>query len=75
MVGEVNRLKLIRLTRSTTTHAGVVLRVRIVLAASEGVANSTIAELVGVSAPTVLKWGGRHHLAGLAGLNDLERSG
>jgi transposase len=53
----------------------VVVRARIVLAAGEGLANSVIAERVGVSVPTVLKWRGRYQRAGLAGLSDLERPG
>lgn len=50
-------------------------RARIILAAAEGAANTTIAAEVGVCVDTVRKW--RHRFAehGVAGLKDLERSG
>lgn len=63
------------LLRSTTAPVGVVKRARIVLLASEGIANTRIAELVDASVVTVLKWRGRYEQAGLAGLVDAGRSG
>lgn len=50
-------------------------RARIILLAAEGVANYRIAEQVGVSMPTVLKWRQRFQSDGLSGLADQRRSG
>ncbi|MEU4675329.1 helix-turn-helix domain-containing protein, partial [Amycolatopsis sp. NPDC023774] len=49
-----DRERLLSLTRSSSVRAGVAQRARIVLLAAEGVANSVIAERVGVSRPTVI---------------------
>ncbi|NCD20301.1 MAG: IS630 family transposase, partial [Actinobacteria bacterium] len=51
-----DREELERWTRATTVRAGLALRARIVLAAAEGEANERIAQRVGVSKVTVLKW-------------------
>ena len=51
------------------------IRARIVLAAAEGAANTEIAAEVGVHVDTVRKWRRRFAAAGLAGLEDLPRSG
>ncbi|QTX06197.1 IS630 family transposase [Agromyces archimandritae] len=61
--------------RSTTVSAGAVKRARIVLLASEGVANTRISELADASVVTVLKWRSRYAEQGLAGLRDAERTG
>jgi len=61
--------------RSTTVSAGAARRARIVLLASEGIANTRIAELVGATVVTVLKWRGRYEEGGIAGLEDAARSG
>ena len=50
-------------------------RARIVLLASQGVANALISELVGVSRPTVNLWRGRYLEHGLEGLVDIPRPG
>jgi transposase len=50
-------------------------RARIVLLAAQGVSNTAIASMVGVSRPTVILWRNRYAQAGIAGLGDLERSG
>ncbi|MBM7369549.1 IS630 family transposase [Gordonia hydrophobica] len=71
--GDVVELE--RLLRSTSTPAGLVRRARIVTLAAEGMANSRISEVVGVSVPTVLKWRERYLFDGMAGLLDAERSG
>jgi transposase len=63
------------LTRSSTVKAGLALRARIVLAAADGEANERIAERVGASKVTVLKWRSRYEAQGLAGLADEARSG
>jgi transposase len=50
-------------------------RARIVLLAADGVSNTRIAELVGVSRPTVIAWRSRFEGSGLDGLADEARSG
>ena len=70
-----DRERLTRLTRSSTVRAGLALRARIVLAAADGEANERIAERVGASKVTVLKWRSRYEAQGLAGLADEARSG
>src|SRR5665648_1119736 len=59
VINDDDRAELVRLTRSSTVAAGLAQRARIVLAAGSGMANTAIAEQVGVSVPTVLKWRGR----------------
>ena len=61
--------------RSTTVAAGLARRARIVLLAAQGVANTRIAQEVGVSVPTVISWRRRYEARGLAGLEDAPRSG
>jgi transposase len=51
------------------------LRAQIVLAAARGWGNAAIAADLGVSVDTVRKWRGRFAARGLAGLEDLPRSG
>ena len=75
VINDDDRAELVRLTRSSTVAAGLAQRARIVLAAGSGMANTAIAEQVGVSVPTVLKWRGRFAARGLAGLGDRARSG
>jgi transposase len=70
-----DREELERLTRSSSVRAGLAQRARIVLLAADGVSNTRIAELVGVSRPTVLGWRARYAARGLAGLDDEARSG
>ncbi|WP_374223568.1 IS630 family transposase [Arthrobacter sp. ISL-30] len=72
---EGDRDRLSSLVRSSMGSAGLAQRARIVLLASEGVANYRIAELVGVSQPTVTSWRGRYQDRGMAGLSDEARSG
>jgi transposase len=64
-----------RWLRASTVEAGAARRARIVLMAADGAANSRIAEVVGVSLPTVLLWRDRYQDRGLAGLGDEARSG
>jgi transposase len=52
-----------------------VLRVRIVLAAAEGLSNGAIARELAVAVNTVRKWRGRFALQGPDGLKDADRSG
>ena len=64
-----------KVARSSATTAGAAQRARIVLLASQGVANALISELVGVSRPTVNLWRGRYLEHGLEGLVDIPRPG
>ncbi|MDQ3525941.1 MAG: IS630 family transposase [Chloroflexota bacterium] len=63
------------MTRSSTVEAGLAQRARIVLLASQGVSNTTIAARLGVSRPTVIDWRSRYVAGGVAALKDLPRSG
>src|SRR6478752_9453060 len=67
--------KLEKLVRSRTTGAGLAARARVVLLASDGVPNVEIAELVGMSRPTVNRWRSRYVERGIAGLADEKRPG
>ncbi len=71
--GDKTRLE--SLVRSSTRRAGTVQRARIVLLASQGVANAEIARRVGVARQTVIDWRERYRVAGIAGLDDLARPG
>ena len=53
----------------------MVERAQIVLAAAEGLKGVEIAERVGCSEPTVVKWRGRYAERGIEGLKDAPRSG
>jgi transposase len=70
-----DRAELERLCRSATAPAAVAQRARIVLLATEGVANQEIAERVGVSRPTVNQWRSRYQELGLAGLRGVPPPG
>ena len=61
--------------RSSTLQSGLARRARIVLLAAEQRSNTEIAELVGVSRPTVLLWRRRFAAGGLGSLHDLGRAG
>ena len=64
-----------RRVRSGSIPSGAAQRARIIVLASQGESNSSIAELVGVSRPTVISWRARYDADGLAGLEDDARSG
>jgi transposase len=70
-----DRERLAEWVRSSSIRAGLAQRARIVLLAAEGMANTAIAERVGVSRPTVIGWRARYAAGGLAGLTDEPRSG
>lgn len=72
---EGDRVRLERLTRSSTGMAGTAQRARIVLLAADGVGNQVIADTVGVSRPTVNLWRSRYAERGLPGLVDDPRPG
>jgi transposase len=70
-----DRERLDSLIRSSSVRAGTVQRARIVVLASEGVANAEIARRVGCARQTVIDWRERYRVEGIAGLNDLDRPG
>ncbi len=72
---EGDRARLSAWTRSTTVRSGLAKRTRIVLLAADGVTHTEIAELVGVSRPTVTAWRRRYERSGIAGLSDEHRPG
>ncbi len=74
-VADEDRATLLSWTRSTSVRAGLATRAKIVLAASEGEGTSAISRRLGVSRPTVIAWRDRYAAAGLAGLDDAQRSG
>jgi transposase len=70
-----DRERLMSLIRSSAVRAGLAQRARIVLLAADGVSHTEIAELAGVSRPTVISWRQRYERSGLRGLEDQPRSG
>lgn len=58
-------------TASRTAAYRVVQRARVLLLAGDGVSNSEISEVVGVSRPTVLAWRGQFEKEGLAGFGEV----
>ena len=70
-----DRERLMSLIRSSAVRAGLAQRARIVLLAADGVSHTEIAELAGVSRPTVISWRQRYERGGLRGLEDQPRSG
>ena len=63
-------------TRATAgASAGRAIRARIVLFASEGIANTEIADRLSVSRPTVILWRDRYAHGGIDALDDRPRSG
>ena len=74
-VSAADRVELERRVRSQTGQARDAKRARIVLLAAEGRSGVEIAERVGVSEPTVIKWRRAYADQGLAGLADRPRSG
>jgi transposase len=70
-----DRARLETITRASSAPAGVARRARVVLLAADGLPNTEIAERMGVSRPTVLKWRDRYAAAGVEGLGDLPRPG
>ncbi len=75
LLRENDHAELTRLVRASSGRAGLAGRARIVLLAAEGNPNVEIAELVGVSRPTVDLWRNRYRAEGLAGLVDQARPG
>jgi transposase len=72
---EDERRLLERVVRASTAPAREVLRARIVLAAAAAQRNDEIARRLGVSATVVSRWRVRFAKDGMAGLQDVPRSG
>ncbi|MYW04949.1 helix-turn-helix domain-containing protein [Streptomyces sp. SID3343] len=72
---EGDRDRLEALARMSTAPAGLVTRARILLLAARGLPNAKIAEHLGTSRPTVVKWRTRYVSSGLDALGDLPRPG
>jgi len=70
-----DRVELERIVGASSSEVRLVERARIVLAAAEGLKGLEIAERVGCSEPTVVKWRARYARDGLDGLRDAPRSG
>jgi len=68
-------VKLERRARDRSAPARVVERARIVLLAADGLTGPQIAERVGCTEPTVVKWRPQYGEDGLAGLDDAPRPG
>ena len=60
LLRDLDEAELMRWTRASTVPAGMAARARIVLLAANGTSNVEIAELVGVSRPTVDLWRNRY---------------
>jgi len=74
-VGEAERVRLERIVGAASSEVRMVERARIVLCAAEGKPGERIAEEVGCSLPTVVKWRGRYAQHGPEGLRDAPRTG
>ncbi len=74
-VPDADRAKLERRVRDRGVQARVAERARIVLLSAEGMTGPQIAELVGCTEPTVIKWRRQYADDGLAGLEDAPRPG
>ena len=74
-VGADDRVELERIARAVSCEVRMVERARIVLCAAEGMTGERIAQAVGCSLPTVVKWRGRYAELGMEGLKDAPRSG
>lgn len=72
---EGDRPGLDRLTRGHASSASLAVRARTVLLAADGLPNSEIGRLTGLSQPSVLKWRNRYTATGIAGLKDAPRPG
>jgi len=74
-VPDADRARLERMARDRGAPARVAERARIVLLSAEGLTGPQIAERVGCTEPTVIKWRRQYAESGLAGLADAPRPG
>ena len=72
-ISDQERSLLLRLSHAPSTPQGIVMRVRVVLLAGEGLANHTIAQKLSTSRPTVLLWRDRFKKNGSTGLLHIEK--
>src|SRR3954469_20271668 len=70
VLSEADKKQLMRVGGHRSTPRGIVLRVEIVRAAAEGMANRAIARKLSTSLPTVLLWRDRYEAEGLGGILD-----
>jgi len=76
LLTDSDRKQLVTLSRQRNIPRGILLRMKIVLGAAEGLANHVLARTLSTSVPTVLSWRKRYESEGLAGLFvDRPRSG
>ena len=75
MVPDADRVELERRARAKGGPTRAVERARIVLLAADGLTGAQIAERVGCTEPTVIKWRRQYAERGLAGLEDAPRPG
>jgi transposase len=69
------RAELERIVNAASSEVRMVERARIVLCASEGLKGAEIAQRLGCSLPTVVKWRRRYECDRIAGLKDAPRPG
>ena len=74
-LSEEERTDLKKRTHKATEEQRMVIRLKIILLASDGLETKEIAKRLGISKKTVCKWRGRYAQEGLDGLKDNERSG
>ena len=74
-IPDSDRARLERRARDRGAPARIVERARIVLLSAEGLTGPQIAERVGCTEPTVIKWRRQYAEEGLAGLEDAPRPG
>jgi transposase len=74
-VPDADRVKLERRARDRSAPARVAERARIVLLSADGLTGPQIAQRVGCTEPTVVKWRRQYAGDGLAGLEDAPRPG
>ena len=75
VLSDEDREHLKAVARRGTAQHRMVVRARIVLAASQGEENAAISERLGIALNTVIKWRKRFHEEGMPGLVDRKRSG
>src|SRR5262244_4457030 len=74
-ISDADRVKLERRARDRGAPARVAERARIVLLSADGLTGRQIAQRVGCTEPTVVKWRGQYAGRGMAGLEDAPRPG
>jgi transposase len=74
-ISDADRVRLERRVRDRGAPARVAERARIVLLSADGLTGPQIAERVGCTEPTVIKWRRQYAEDGLAGLEDAPRPG